>query len=112
MIEALVAGRLHGDPVQRIDKAGKAFSVARLRASAAEGDTFLVNVIAFDAAVRTALHRLRDGDALALAGSVTPKVWLDKQGNPRPALDMVAHRVLSADAPEGAQMAPRQRASD
>ena len=33
--------------------------------------------------------------AIALAGSITPKVWTDREGQPRPALDMVAHQVLT-----------------
>jgi hypothetical protein len=43
---------------------------------------------------------LEDGDAVAIAGALTPKVWLDKQGNARPALDMIVSRVLVADLPE------------
>jgi hypothetical protein len=52
---------------------------------------------------------LDDGDSVALAGSLTPKVWSDKQGNAKPALDMVANNVMTAyqvtskqagDAPE------------
>jgi len=31
-----------------------------------------------------------------LAGALTPKVWTDKQGNTRPALDMVATQVLTS----------------
>ena len=37
-----------------------------------------------------------DGDAVALSGSLTPKVWTDKQGNHRPSLDMIAVHVLTA----------------
>lgn len=95
MIDGLVSGRLYGDAEQRTDKIGKPFSVAKVRASSSEGETLFVNVIAFDSDVRAALHHLRDGDALAVAGSLVPKVWTDKQGNTRPALDMVAHRVIS-----------------
>ena len=55
-----------------------------------------MNVIAFDAAPCTALLALADGDSVALSGSLTPKVWTDKGGNARPALDLVAHQVLTA----------------
>lgn len=98
MIDGLVSGRLYGDAEQRTDKTGKLFSVAKVRASTADGETLFVNVIAFDGGVRSALHHLRDGDSLALAGSLVPKVWTDKQGIARPALDMVAHRVLTVDS--------------
>lgn len=69
--------------------------MAKVRATTADGETLFVNVIAFDSDVRASLHHLRDGDALAVAGSLVPKVWTDKQGNTRPALDMVAHRVIA-----------------
>jgi hypothetical protein len=42
------------------------------------------------------LLALEDGDAVSLAGSLSPKVWSDKQGNAKPALDLVASRVISA----------------
>jgi hypothetical protein len=52
-------------------------------------------VIAFDAAACKSLLQLRDGDAVSLAGSLLPKVWVDKQGVSRAALDMIAGRVLA-----------------
>ena len=54
------------------------------------------NVIGFEPAVCSALQALGEGEPIALAGGLTPRVWTDKQGNTRPALDMVAHRVLTA----------------
>ena len=39
---------------------------------------------------------LNDGDSVALAGALTPKVWVDKNGDAKPALDMVAHGALTA----------------
>lgn len=95
MIDGLVAGRLYGEAERRTDKAGKAYSLAKVRASTAEGEVLFVNVIAFDDDLCTSLHRLRDGDSVALSGSLNPRVWTDKQGNTRPALDMVAHRLIS-----------------
>lgn len=99
MIDGLVAGRLQGIPESRIDRHGQSFVVARLKASAGESDSVLVNVIAFDAALGRSLLAMAEGDALSLAGSLNPKVWTDKQGNTRPALDMVAHRILTAQEP-------------
>ena len=95
MIDGLVAGRLIGEADRRTDKAGKAYSLAKVRASTAEGELLFVNVIAFDDDLCASLHRLHDGDSLALSGSLNPRVWTDKQGNARPALDMVAHRLIS-----------------
>lgn len=54
-----------------------------------------MNVIAFDPATVAALLALGDGDSVTLAGSLTPKVWTDRDGNHRPAVDLVAHQVLT-----------------
>ena len=94
MIDGLVAGRIYGEPERRVDKCGKGFTLAKVRASTAEGEVLFVNVIAFEARVCESLDALRDGDSVSLSGSLTPRVWTDKQGVVRPALDMVAHRLL------------------
>ncbi|WP_234263857.1 single-stranded DNA-binding protein [Hydrogenophaga sp. NFH-34] len=96
MIDGLVAGRLMGEASRRVDKAGRGYVVARVLARNRVDDEYIVNVIAFDEAPAAALLALADGDALSLAGGLTPKVWVDKQGVARPSLDMVAARVLSA----------------
>jgi hypothetical protein len=96
MIDGLVAGRLMGDASRRIDKAGRTYIVARVLARNRADEEFIVNVIAFDDAPGAALLALADGDALTLAGALTPKVWVDKQGVHRPSLDLIATRVLSA----------------
>ena len=95
MIEALVSGKLHGQPAQKISKTGKPFVVAKVRAHAGEADVF-VNVIAFSQAACEALLALGEGDAVALAGTLTPKAWTDREGTARPALDLVTSQVLSA----------------
>ena len=92
MIEALIAGHLMGDASRRIDKTGREFVVARVLARNRADEEFIVNVIAFDEAPCAALLALADGDALSLAGALTPKVWTDKQGIARPSLDLVATR--------------------
>ena len=95
MIEALIAGRVFGDPEQRAGKAESVFVVAKVRAQAGDGETYSVNVIAFESQVCQALLALRDGDALSLAGSLTPKIWTDKQGNSRPVVDLIAHKIIT-----------------
>ena len=102
MIEALIGGRLQGEPEQRRGKSESMYVVAKVRAQDSDGDLIIINVIAFNADTGAALLELHDGDAVALSGSVTPKVWSDRQGNTRPALDMVAARVLSAHMVVGA----------
>lgn len=97
MIDGLIAGKLMGSPEQRTGKNAKPFVVAKVLASAGDGESIIVNVIAFDAGTGQTLLELQDGDCLALTGALTPRVWTDKQGSVRPSLDLVAHRVLSAN---------------
>jgi single-stranded DNA-binding protein len=96
MIDGLIAGRLMGDPERRQGKGDSSYVVARVRAQSSEGEHLMVNLIAFDDLPCTVLLALRDGDSVSAAGSLNPKVWTDKQGNTKPALDLVAHRVLSS----------------
>ncbi len=96
MIDGLIAGKLYGQPAERMGKSGKPFAVAKVRCAAGDGEAVFVNVICFDAPPCTALLALNEGDSIALAGTLTPKVWTDKQGIARPSLDMVAHQVLTA----------------
>ncbi|PUA96474.1 single-stranded DNA-binding protein [Acidovorax sp. 107] len=98
MIDGLVAGRLYGEAERRTDKAGKVYTLVKVRASTAEGEVLFINVIAFDEDLCASLHQLRDGDSVALSGGLNPRVWTDKQGNVRPALDMVAHRLIGLPA--------------
>lgn len=97
MIDGLIAGRLMGDPERRQGKGETTFVVARVKAQTNEGESLMVNVIAFDDAPCAALLALRDGDSVSAAGHLNPKVWTDKQGNTKPALDLVAHRVVSSE---------------
>ena len=96
MIDGLIAGKLYGTPKEHTSKTGKPFAVAKVRCAAGDGESQFVNVIAFDANTCTALLALGDGDSVALAGMLTPKVWIDKDGNARPTLDIVAAQVLTA----------------
>ena len=96
MIEGLIAGTLVGLAETRQGKNGTSFALAKVKAVAADGENLIVNVIAFAAEAGAALLALNDGDAVSLAGSLTPKVWTDKQGISRPALDMIATQVLTA----------------
>lgn len=93
MIEGLITGTLVGLAEQRQGKNDSTFVLAKVKATPGEGESLIVNVIAFAAEACAALLALDEGDALALTGALTPKVWTDKQGNTRPALDMVASQV-------------------
>ena len=95
MIDALISGRLHGAPKSRTSANGNPFVTANLRTSTRDGNAIFVNVIAFDAGAISALMALGDGDSVALAGELTPKVYTPQNGEPRPSLDLLAHAVLT-----------------
>jgi single-stranded DNA-binding protein len=97
MIDALIAGKVYGQPAQKTGKQGNPFAIAKVRAAAGDGESLFVNVITFDPDTVAALLALSDGDSVALSGSLTPKVWTDKEGATRPAVDLVAHKVLTAN---------------
>ncbi|WP_081067558.1 single-stranded DNA-binding protein [Burkholderia stagnalis] len=96
MIDGLIAGKLYGKPVERMGASGRPFVTAKVRAAVNDGEALFVNVIAFSDDAKAALLALDDGDSAALAGTLTPKVWTDRNGDAKPALDMVAHAVLTA----------------
>ena len=96
MIDALIGGKLYGTAQERTAQNGSGFVTAKVRATGSDGETLFVNVISFSESVAAALLALGDGDTVALAGTLTPKVWTDKHGEARPALDLMAHDVLSA----------------
>ena len=95
MIEALITGTLTGLAEQRQGKNDSTFVLAKVKTTPGEGELLIVNVIAFAPEACAALLALDEGDTLALTGALTPKVWIDKQGNTRPALDLVASQVLT-----------------
>jgi hypothetical protein len=96
MIDGLIGGKLHGKPAQRKSSKGNIYFTAKVRAAAGDGEALFVNVITFVEDVGTALLALDDGDSVSLSGALTPKVWTPPDGEPRPALDMVAHAVTTA----------------
>ena len=96
MIDGLIAGKLYGQPKQGTGKNGSPYVVAKVRAASGDGEALLVNVITFDADAGRALLALSEGDSVALSGALTPKVWTDRDGVTKPALDMVAQVVTTA----------------
>lgn len=96
MIDGLVSGKLYGKPAERAGASGRPFVTAKVRAAVSDGEALFVNVIAFLDDAKEALLVLDDGDSVALAGTLTPKVWTDRNGDAKPVLGMVAHAVLTA----------------
>lgn len=95
-IEALILGKLHQRAEQRTSKTGRPFVTAKARTAAGDGDSLFVNVITFGEAACAALLALDAGDSLALAGTLKPGLWTDREGNARPSVDTVAAQVLTA----------------
>lgn len=94
MIDALIAGKLLGQPSQRTSKNGNTFTTAKVRVPTGEDSTFC-NVICFDQEAQAALLALGAGDAVSLAGSLKVGIWQAQDGTHRPSLDMTASRVLT-----------------
>lgn len=96
MIDALISGRLHRAPKQHRAQGGQLYTTATVRASTRDGDAIFVSAIAFEAEPANTLLSLAEGDSVALAGELTPKVWTPKAGGePRPSLDLLVHQVLT-----------------
>jgi len=95
MIDGLIAGKVFGQPKQGTGKDGSHYVSAKVKAAGGDGDTIFVNVITFADDARQALLVLSDGDSICLSGSLTPKVWTDRDGVTHPCLDMQAHAVLT-----------------
>lgn len=101
MIDALISGKLHGQPQQRTSKAGNPFTTCRIRVSGAgtgDSDSLLVNCIAFSENAQAALLALDVGEAVAVAGSLKVGTWTTNDGTTKPSLDVTASTVLSAYA--------------
>lgn len=96
MIDGLISGKLHSTATQRTSKAGKPFTTAKVIATTSKGDGLFVNVLAFSESAQAALLALGPGDAVAMAGSIEPTTWTDREGQPSPGLNMIAAQVLTA----------------
>lgn len=95
MIDALIAGKLHGAPSQKTSKNGNTFTTAKVRVPSGD-DSIFCNVIAFDQDAQSALLALGTGEAVALAGTLKVGTWTARDGAARPSLDMTASQVLTS----------------
>ena len=120
MIEALITGKLHQRAEERTSKGGRPFVTAKVRAAVGEAEGVFVNVVAFSESAGAALLALDAGDSLAMAGTLKPGAWIDREGNARPGLDLVAAQVMTlyglkrrraaaAGDPEPQERAPQAR---
>lgn len=103
MIRSVITGRLHNDPQPRTGQSGKPFATAGLWVDAEGDQRIWCSAIAFGSAAERLLQ-LKAGDALALSGRLTPKVYAKDGAEPRVSLDLVADEVAAV------RRKPRQRA--
>lgn len=95
MIESLVSGRVHQAAKQKTnDRSGKPVVTLRLKVPHGER-SLLIGVICFEPAAMQALLALDVGDAVAVAGSLTVRVWNDAEGTAKPGADLIAHVVTT-----------------
>lgn len=98
-ISALVLGTLLTQPTQRTSQRGANFTTCRIRvASAGSGDTdsVVANAICFDQDVQRELLSLGTGEQVAASGTLKVGIWTPADGQPRPSVDLVVGKVLSA----------------
>ena len=122
MIRAMVSGVLYGAPQARTAASGKGFATGKVRGDGKNGENVWCNVIAFGE-IADRLLTLADGASISISGRAEVNAWLDKQGEPRAGLSLVADELATlkgkprppqgtGDAPnarQGADTAPRQR---
>jgi hypothetical protein len=71
----------------------------RIRVAAAgtgDNDSVVANAIAFDQDVQRELLALGTGEAISASGSLKLGVWTPADGPPRPSVDLVVGKLLSA----------------
>lgn len=95
MIEALLSGKLAGKPELLHSKTGKPYVRAKLRVPLGADETVFARLTAFSESACAALRALDDGDAAAVAGTLKVGAWVDKDGMPRPSIDVIVTQVLS-----------------
>ena len=112
MIRAMVSGVLYGRPQARTSQAGKPFVTAKVRADGKNGESVWCSIIAFGE-IADRLLTLADGAALSISGRAEVNAWLDKAGEPRAGLSLVADELATLKgkprpAPVEAQGQPRR----
>lgn len=95
MIDALIGGKLYEKAMVHKSKVGKEFATCKVVVGVADGESVFVSVISFDENAVRQILSLDGGDSICLSGELSPKLWTAKNGETRPALDLVAHAVLT-----------------
>lgn len=111
MIDALIAGKLYGEPAVRMSRQDRPFATAKVRVATRE-DSLFVGVVAFKADLVAALLALDDGDSVALSGQLKIGVYTDRQGEARPSVELVAEAITTPYHVSRKRAAQRPAAAD
>lgn len=95
MIDALISGRVRGNPTFRTANNGTPFASFRLAAADRNGVSVLCSCITFSATAYAAVQALEDGDSVAVSGEAAPKAWDGGDGAQRLGMDVLVHGVLT-----------------
>jgi hypothetical protein len=95
MIAALITGTLRCKAERRTSRSGNPYVATRIRVQSGEGSASVVCVVAYAAGVQEALLALDVGEAVAIAGVLSARAWIDRDGVALPALDLIADQVLT-----------------
>lgn len=95
MIRALIVCNLTSTPTQRTAKNGTPYATARASVPMGDAGRVSCSLVAFNEQAVMRLIELREGATVAIAGTLKVATWQDRDGNHRPALDLVADEVAS-----------------
>lgn len=95
MIDAIVTGKLFAAPASLTSKAGNPFAKVRLLVGTSDGGSLFVSLVCFDEKLIGQLLALDRGDSLAVAATLTPKAYLDRNNEPAASLDGVIHHITT-----------------
>jgi single-stranded DNA-binding protein len=112
MIDALCSGTLVDKPASRTSKKSQPFATCKVRCATRDGNALFVSVIAFASQAVQTLLALDAGDTAALSGELSVAVWRDRDGEPRPQLQLLAHAVMSLYAVSRRRAAVRDAAAE
>ena len=98
MLSVLIEGLLTADPVSRIATNGNPYTTAKMRATGADGESILCNLIAFDADAGHTLAELAAGDLVAVVGHAAINQWAGKDGQRHVSLKVRVTRAMSVYA--------------
>lgn len=108
MIRALCTGTLYGSPQARTSAAGKAFSIAKLKADGKDGAITWCSLIGFGE-IGERLAALKEGAALSVSGRCEVSAWINRDGEAAGGLSMVVDELAALKGkPKPRTPKPRQ----